>query len=171
MAFNGNNSRGGYQGRPQGSRPDRPQGFRQDRPQGSRPEWSAPTLPQGYLRDGYYSFEGNGKPVLRREFIVGYPEEIARKLDDREKNKSSQLRKFYDYCIRIRSMLERGMSFSEVEGEFCRLVAFADYAQKRNRVSPLFVDFIRKNVMAVHNEQDLNAFTKHFEAVIAYIKK
>lgn len=155
MAYDGR-SPGGYQPKPW------------DREQEHVPR----ALPAGYLQGGYFEpGHDGGKPVLRKEYIVGYPEQIARALEDRDKNKSSQLRRFYDYCIRIRSMQERGRAFEQVQAEFCRLVPFADYAQTRNTVTPLFVDFIRKNVQAVRNADDLYAFVKHFEAVVAHIKK
>lgn len=138
--------------------------------QGNR--WQQPTLPEGYLKGGYFKpAEEDGRPALRREYIIEYPKEIAGALDDREKNKSTQLRKFYDYCIRIRDMLDRGQTFEEVESDFCRLAPFAKNAESRNRVNSLFVDFILKNVDAVTSKEEFYAFLKHFEAVIAYIKK
>ena len=136
-----------------------------------RPE---PRLPEGYLHGGYFEPGlAREKPSLRREYIIGYPEEIARSLGDPKLNKSSQLRKFYDYAIRIRDILGRGISFREAESDFCRLLVFADYARNRSQplVSMLFVDFIRQNVETVKNEQDFYAFLKHFEAVIAHLKK
>lgn len=134
--------------------------------------WGKPALPEGYLKDGYFAPAAGGeRPALRREFIIGYPEAIARALEDREKNKSTQLRKFYDYCIRIRDMLDRGQSFHEVESDFCRLTAFAKYAESRGKVSGVFVSFIQKNVDKIRSKEEFYAFLKHFEAVIAYIKK
>lgn len=139
---------------------------------GYRDHQQKPMLPDRYLEDGYFKpIAEGGRPALRREFIIEYPEKIAKALDDREKNKSTQLRKFYDYCIRIRDMLDRGQSFGEVESDFCRLAAFAKYAESRSKVSGLFVDFIQKNVETVQSKEDFYAFLKHFEAVIAYIKK
>lgn len=139
---------------------------------GGRQGWQQPTLPEGYLKSGYFEPATEGeRPALRREFIIGYPEKIARALEDREKNKSTQLRKFYDYCIRIRDMLDRGRPFHEVESDFCRLAAFAGYAESRGKVNRLFVEFIQENVDTVRSKEDFYAFLKHFEAVIAYIKK
>ena len=144
-------------------------GFQGGRPYGQPFQ---PSLPEGYLKGGYFEPAAEGeRPALRKEYIVGYPEKIAKALEDREKNKSAQLRKFYDYCIRIRDMLERGQSFRELESEFCRLAAFAKYAESRGKVSGLFVEFIQKNVDAVQSKEEFYAFVKHFEAVIAYIKK
>ncbi len=144
----------------------------QNRPGGGRPYAAPPSrgLPPGYLKDGYFAKEGE-KLVLRKEYIVDYPIMIAEALDDRDKNKSSQLRKFYDFCIRLRSIIDNGRSFREVQSELARLGPFARYAESRSRVTPVFVQFIEKNMERVHNEGDFNAFMKHFEAVIAYLKK
>ena len=140
-------------------------------PRGGYPRLE-PKLPEGYLSSGYFEPGREGeKPSLRRDYIVGHPEDIAEGLEDRERNKSTQLRKFYDYAIRIRDMLGRGISFREAESDFCRLLVFADYAKSRSRVSALFVEFIKRNVDVVKNEQDFYAFLKHFEAVIAHLKK
>lgn len=135
---------------------------------------SQPGLPEGYLNGGYFSAGGaDSKRTMKREYILDYPKQIADGLDvgGRDQNRSAQIRKFYDYCIRIRDALEQGKSFAEVEGDFCRLSVFAKYAQSRGRVSGLFVQFIEKNVNAVRSKEDLFAFVKHFEAIVAYIKK
>ena len=49
-----------------------------------------------------------------------------------------------------------------------RLMPFVEYAQSRKRVSPLFVEFIGKNLQAMKDQRDFYAFLKHFEALIAY---
>ena len=139
---------------------------------GYNSRYQQPSLPDGYLDGGYFSPAKDGqKRAMKREYILGYPEQIARALDDRDKNKSTQLRKFYDYCIRIRDALEQGKTFQEVESDFCRLTAFAKYAENRSRVTSLFVDFIDRNVKIVQSKESFYAFLKHFEAVIVYIKK
>ena len=109
---------------------------------------------------------------MKREYILDFPQKIAQDLSKggRDQNKSAQIRKFYDYCIRIRDALEQGKSFAEVESDFCRLSAFAQYAKSRKKVSDLFVRFIKRNVEAVHSKEDLFAFVKHFEAIVAYMK-
>ena len=38
-------------------------------------------------------------------------------------------------------------------------------------MTSLFVDFIDRNVKIVQSKESFYAFLKHFEAVIAYIKK
>lgn len=146
MAYNGNNSGGGR-----------------------GPQYQVPALPKDYLAGGYYEMK-NGKQVLKCEYILEFAQEISKSLNDRVKNKSSQLRKFYDFCMRLNQSLANN-DFMSIQADFKRLTPFVEYAKTRNRVTPLFVDFINKNVAAVRNEEDFRAFVKHFEAIVAYLPK
>lgn len=151
---------------------------------GSRFEQSGNTrvneqLPNGYLDGGYYK-DVNGEKILQKEYIVKYPLEMVDLLTVRDErgrvksdiNKRSQIRKFYEYALAVQSLLQRkGNNFEVVEAELNRLIPFADYAKSRGTVSGLFVDFIKKNVMSIHNTSDLTAFIKHFEAIVAYLPK
>lgn len=129
-------------------------------------------LPQNYLYGGYY-VEKNGELVLKKEYIVGFPNEIAKLLSqDRNKNKRSQIRKFYEYALRIQALLKRkNMEFDAIEAELTRLVPYVKYAESRSTVSELFRMFIEENIKHIHNEKDLMAFIKHFEAIVAYLPK
>ena len=130
-------------------------------------------LPDGYLSGGYFlPGKAGEKPVMKKEYIIGYPGQIAAALTERDRNlnKSSQLRKYYDYCIRIRDLMHMGYTFPEVESEFCRVSNFVAYAKSRNLVTQVFVDFIDRNIAAIHNGDDFSAFLKHFEAVVAHLK-
>ena len=133
----------------------------------------APTvLPEGYLAGGYYRQAPGGERVLDERYIIDYPKAIAQGLSDHDLNKSAQLRKFYDYCIRLRDMMAyQGKSFPALRADLDRLVPFAQYAQKRRRVSDLFVRFVAQNVEAIGDEEEFRAFLKHFEALIAYLPK
>ena len=134
-----------------------------------------PMLPQDYLdalKTGYYRYdEESGKDVLRREYIYGYPARLVECFGQGGTDKSSQVRKFYDHVVRIREKLDGGASFAEVEADFCMLAAFAKNARERRAVSENFRCFIQANVDAVRSKADFAAFAKHFEAVIAYLRK
>ena len=59
---------------------------------GYNSRYQQPSLPDGYLDGGYFSPAKDGqKRAMKREYILGYPEQIARALDDRDKNKSTQI--------------------------------------------------------------------------------
>jgi len=127
--------------------------------------------PEGYL-NGYY--DDQKKQILRKEYILSYAKDIKTKLEldgGYNKNKRSQIRKFYDYCIRIRQKLDAKKDFAYVAADFANLDPMASMQKSRNVVSESFYDFIRMNVEAVQDERDFRAFVLHFQAIIAYMKK
>ena len=134
-------------------------------------------LPAGYLAEGYYLVR-NDEKIMRKEYIIEFPEAIANTLSNREetkngkKNKRSQIRKFYEYSLRIQNVMKRkNGNFEMVEADLKWLVPAVKYAQTRDVVSDLFVRFVEKNIAAIHNKDDLKAFVKHFEAIVAYLPK
>ena len=136
-------------------------------------------LPEGYLSGGYFKSVGDER-VLKPEYIVKYSKEIADKLNSWQEwdkanspqNKRSQIRKFYEYVLGIQGLLQRkNNNFAVIEAELNRLIPFVNYAQSRSTVSELFKKFIEENIKAVHGTEDLNAFVKHFESIVAYLPK
>ena len=129
-------------------------------------------LPKNYLKDGYFYQKGNDK-VIRKEYIVDFPQEIAQNLSrDKNTNKRSQIRKFYEYALRIQVLMRRNENdYQLLEADLMRLKPFVRYAQTRGRVSELFVEFIERNLSSIHSIEDFEVFVKHFEAVIAYLKE
>lgn len=149
-----------------------------NRPGGFKPRNKAPRrLPDGYAEDlqsGYFYIpKGSEKPVMKPNFILGYPKKIADALSewDKKKNKSSQIRRYYDFCVRIRDLMDAGHSYEEMEAEFCRLVPLVDYAKSRDLVTDVFVNFIYRNIDAIDSIEAFHAFVKHFEAVVAHMKQ
>lgn len=130
-----------------------------------------PKLPEGYLNGGYY--KDKEKSNMKEDYVVKFSKQIAECLssEGREKNKSTQLRKYYDYTIRIKNSLRYENNFDKVLPEIKRLSYFSEYAKTRGKVSNLFVDFINKNVEAINDTKDFLAFSIHFEAIIAYLPK
>ena len=132
-----------------------------------------PELPEDYLKGGYYRQE-NGELTLDKKYIVGYPSDLADKLSNEGNslNKRSQIRKFYEYALRMQQALKQNDgNFSRIEAELHRLGPHAAYAKSRKVVSEFFEEFINQNLAAIHTADDLTAFCKHFEAIIAYLPK
>lgn len=131
-------------------------------------------LPKEYLedlKDGYYRIV-DGKECMKPEFIVKYPKKIAKGLKDRNKNKLSQIWKFYEHARRIQDNLEhRGMPFAVSEAELDMMQPIVESALNRSMVTPIFKDFIDENVSKVQKMEDLDAFIKHFQALIAYLPR
>ncbi len=131
-----------------------------------------PELPTGYLTGGYFETV-DGKKYVKTDYIIRYPKTLAGLLqqEGNKLNKSSQLRKFYDFCVRLESILAKHDSFKEIEASFVQIVPYVNNAKTRGLVSYLFVQFVEKNVALVKDKQSFSAFMKHFEALIAYMPK
>lgn len=131
-------------------------------------------LPGKYLSDlrsGYYKAVGK-RECLKPEFIVEYPKQIAMGLKDRNKNNLSQIWKFYDHARRIQDNLnQKGEPFAALEAELNILKPAVEYALNRNTVTIVFKSFIDENVSQVKSLEDLDAFIKHFQALIAYLPR
>ena len=130
-------------------------------------------LPKGYLDGGYYRDEE--KENLNPDYIITYAKNIAEALEaegGNECNKRTQIRKFYEYLLRVRDKMDqKNGKFEYVEAELMELQPKANYACSRKVVSAIYVKFIEKNLEHVKDASDMWAFVKHFEAVIAYMKK
>lgn len=130
------------------------------------------TFPKGYLEGGY--FKDENKKTLKSEYIIEYPKHIVEnfKKYEKDKNKSSQLRKYYDFVVRIKDTLKYNIkTFDEVYPEINKLDYYSSYAESRGKVSNHFVNFIKKNLQNINTKEDFFAFATHFEAIIAYLPK
>lgn len=129
------------------------------------------SLPEGYLARGYY--EDTEKKVMRPEYIIKYPKEIVEELKrDKNKNKSSQLRKYYGVIVQIKDRLRKtNASYDEMKSEILHLINLTEYALIKGNVTPYFKEFISKNIHIIRDEKDFMAFAKHFEAIIANLPK
>lgn len=106
-------------------------------------------------------------------------EAFAKKLDDsanadrggKEKNKSTQIRRFYDELVGWQDRI------GDDEEKFNQYVAFikmlnakAAYAHGRNLVTPDFVTWFKECIQQVDSPQTLRNFRLHFEAVLGFLK-
>lgn len=132
-------------------------------------------LPERYLESGYYVDKSETKLKVNPLYIIDYPIEIKNLMEKeggKDKNKQSQIRKYYDYCLRIDQKLNHfKRDYSFVEADVKDLIPKVTYARNRNVVSDVFVKFIEKNVNSIKDEKDYYAFIKHFEAIVAFMKK
>jgi CRISPR-associated protein Csm2 len=92
-----------------------------------------------------------------------------------KKNKSSQMRKFYDEVIRFASRHKTGntdeIKFSK-DLPFIRMIcAQAAYSQTRDHVDANFVDFMQHGIRQIKTPEHLHNFRHLFEAVIGFSPK
>lgn len=127
---------------------------------------------------GYWKKE-SGKRYLDSKYIVEYAIVVSKALGkNRNANKRTQIRKYYDYCLKIKNQLDK-KSFHEKEAEVVKLLPAVNYAMSRKKVTKEFQQFLKKNLDYIlkegHSEKEKKecylAFVKHFEAIIAYTKE
>lgn len=120
------------------------------------------------------------------EKIAGEFEEAGRRAQrrdgtyDHNKNKSSQIRKFYDEVQRFNTLsknllvtddiAQKDMKWETIHASLHMLIAKAAYAEGRKLTSPNFTDFIRSGVGQIDSPDDLKIFTNLFEALMGYYK-
>lgn len=137
-----------------------------------------PVLPDLRKLENYeqtpYSQDGEYDP----RFIVSYAKKVSDMLTGRgyiigrDENKSSQIRKYFEFARRIETALKAGqLDYPAALLELNSLRYQVSYASERGRVSRCFVDFIEINLDKVHCASDLYFFVKHFEAVVGYSKE
>ncbi len=125
-------------------------------------------LPAGYLAKGYFDEKGNPLP----EIIIDWPQQLARALE-KESMTSAQLRNFFGELRKIESQLVAGKSFSEVKARIYRLAPLAANAVNKEKVPPIFKDFIEKNLQVATKDEKsfLQGFLLHFESLVGYFSK
>lgn len=122
------------------------------------------------LKDGYFRLVDDRKS-LKPKFIVEYPRELARKLANGSSNKLSQIWKFYDHVLRIQDSVKKGNSLEFCKAELYELLPAVNYAMERRTVTSDFQKFINSNVKCIYEDEDLKAFIKHFQSLIAYLPR
>jgi len=125
-----------------------------------------PSLPQGYLKDGYFDNAGYMFPAL----IMDWANEIARALHSSDPQlKTAQLRKFFQEVRRQQGRLTSGIDFTALRTEILKLDSYAENAAKKRNAPLLFRNFIAQNVkIASKDEKSFKAFVTHFECIVGY---
>ncbi len=88
-----------------------------------------------------------------------------------ERNRASQIRKFYDEIMRLNTMSKtRQAQWDAILPMVHMVTAKAAYAEGRKLTTKDFTDFIRESVDQVQEEKDLDVFANLFEAFMGYYK-
>jgi len=148
----------------------------QVRSQSSRPQppthrpAPAPSLPEGYLKRGYFDAEGNLWP----EVVIDWPMDLAGKLKQASMS-SSQFRRFFN---RARFLEDRyrshAIGFGRVKEELRILQSLAAASVGRKNAPPLFLEMFETNVNVTVASSTEEAFCRgfmtHMQSVVAYLK-
>lgn len=122
------------------------------------------------LTKGYFLKED----YIRKEFIIDYAKELAMEFSKNENvNKSTQIRKYFDYCDRIVGVFKTKRDFLYVKAELPKVIPHLNNALKKGLITKSFYDFMEINVeLSLINEINFNkGFIPHFEAIIGFSQK
>jgi CRISPR-associated protein Csm2 len=101
-------------------------------------------------------------------------EEFAQQISNeafKQKNKGTQLRKFFDEILRLNSLAQaKDADWNLILPQVHMVIAKAAYAQGRDLVSKGFVDHIRQGIGQIEEPADLMVFTNHMEAFMGFYK-
>ena len=129
-----------------------------------RKDSSQPSLPAGYLKDGYFDKDRNLLPQV----IQDWPEMLAKTFAG-EKLTSTQLRRFFN---RVRAIEQQNLPFARLKEDILSIKPIAAASVGREVAPLIFKEFIDKNVhLAVESLDSFKrGFLTHFQSVVAYLK-
>lgn len=119
-------------------------------------------------------YKDNTKRTLKPDLFSTKADDLAKTLHeaDGERNKRTQLRKFYDEVLRLNSITKTNpQDWDNILPYVNMLIAKATYAQGRKLVTEEFVEFMRKSVGQLQQPEDLDVFANFFEAFMGFYKK
>ncbi|KAF0155753.1 MAG: csm22 [Syntrophaceae bacterium] len=118
------------------------------------------------------------EPTLFSEKAEKLAKEIhAAGLNDRqrlERNKRTQLRKFYDEVVRLNSIASNrtnAEAWDNIIPYVNMLIAKTAYAEGRKLVTGNFTAFMKDSIGQIRGREDLAVFTNLFEAFMGFYKQ
>ncbi|WP_300088086.1 type III-A CRISPR-associated protein Csm2 [uncultured Nitrosomonas sp.] len=91
---------------------------------------------------------------------------------DSGKNKSTQIRRFYDELVGWQERIGTDeQKFKDYAAFIHMLNAKAAYAEGRNLVTHEFVEWLRGCIAQIDSPRTLNHFRLHFEAMLGFLKQ
>ena len=124
-------------------------------------------------------YKDKEKRLIEPKLFSEVAEKLAKKIADSgkghrdklDKNKRSQIRKFYDEVLRLNTLTKNDpKSWDFVFPYVNMMVAKAAYASGRGYVSDDFLEFIKESVHQINTHEDLDVFTNFFEAFMGFYK-
>lgn len=125
-----------------------------------------------YLKDGYFedTLSKAGEPILRREILDGWPQEIAKLLGNLDM-KIHQLRRLFNKARGVEANFRQIQAddFDVVRSKILSMKRDVAYQVGRQVVPEEFMQFIDTNVeLAIKDQDHFKGFLDHFESVLAY---
>lgn len=118
--------------------------------------------------------------IVNPDLFDKYAEQRAKEFYDeggKNKNKRSQIRKFYDeindFKLRLKSLPEdkRAEEFEILLPYLRMLIAKTVYAEGRGLVTAKFKNFIKDGIESIQTPEDLFVFADLFEAIMGFYRQ
>lgn len=125
-------------------------------------------------------WKDEGKNLLNPEAFSKIAEEWAKKISDEGKdekgnakrNKTSQIRKFYDELFKLNQRARmQGSNWDAILPHVHMLIAKAAYAKGRDLVTDSFVEGLKTMLSEIKTKEHLHAVTSFLEAFMAFYKQ
>jgi CRISPR-associated protein Csm2 len=119
-------------------------------------------------------YKDKDKRTIRPDLFSRTAEELAETISkvERNRNKRTQIRKFYDEVLRLNSHAKTNPDdWDNILPYVNMIIAKGAYAEGRSLVTKEFVDFIKGSIDQVQRPEDLDVFANFFEAFMGFYKK
>lgn len=87
-----------------------------------------------------------------------------------KKNKSTQIRKFYDELLRIKNLIKKPDDYENYKPYIVMVKSRVAYSKGRDLVTKVVYDFISDGIAKSTDYKNFEIFMNFFESVIAYYK-
>ena len=121
-------------------------------------------------------WKDKSKEQLDPELFSKKADELAKQIagdGGRGKNKSSQIRRYFDEVVRLNDLAQQGtdeeMSY-KVLPQVHMLIAKVVYAEGRSLVTNSFVDLMKNGIEQIRDKKDLQVFTNFLESFMGFYK-
>lgn len=118
-------------------------------------------------------YKDKGKRILNPTLFSDVAMDLAEKIYNSGRgkaNKRSQLRKFFDEVLRLKS-LSKNEDWGNILPYVNMLLAKSVYAEGRGNTTSDFTRFIKESINEIRNQEDLEVFATFFEAFMGFYRK
>jgi len=116
------------------------------------------------------------KELLDPALFSGTAEERAQQIGlegktDKNKNKNSQVRRYFDEVVRLNTLAQTGdLPMEQVLPQVHMLIAKLVYAQGRKLVTDSFVAMMKSGINQIKDKKDLQVFANFLESFMGFYK-
>ncbi|PMP70905.1 MAG: type III-A CRISPR-associated protein Csm2 [Thermodesulfovibrio aggregans] len=120
-------------------------------------------------------WEDEAREIVNPELFSEIADKWAKDIKEsgkkkKDKNKISQLRKFYDEVLTFHGRIKNDEEFQKMLPYIKILNAKAYYAEGRNLITEEFRMFLKECINQIRSKKDFDVFVKFFEAFMGFYR-